>query len=128
LAGELILIIEDNEKNRKLMRDVLRFQGYEIMEAGTAEEGIEIAQQHKPALVVMDIQLPGMDGVTALTRLRADPSTRTIPAIAATASAMPEDLQRLQNAGFESYQTKPLQVKVFTQTIRDVLNRRRDGS
>ena len=120
------MIVEDNEKNLKLMSDVLEFQGYEILAAATAEEGLEMARSRKPDLIVMDIQLPGMDGLAALSKLRADPATRTIPAIAATASAMPGDLQRLRDAGFESYQTKPLHLKNFTQTINDVLDKRRD--
>ena len=82
MAGELILIIEDNEKNRKLARDVLQHRGYATIEAETAEEGIQLARERLPALILMDIQLPGMDGITALGHLRADPATRAIAVIA----------------------------------------------
>src|SRR5947207_2447544 len=88
MAGELILIIEDNEKNRKLVRDVLQVKGYKTIEIETAEEGLKLALQQSPALILMDIQLPAMDGITALKQLRADPKTNGIAAIAITASAM----------------------------------------
>src|SRR5207253_2787203 len=88
MADELILIIEDNEKNRKLVRDVLQVKGYKTIETETAEEGLKLALQQSPALILMDIQLPGMDGITALKQLRADPKTNGIAAIAITASAM----------------------------------------
>ena len=91
MAGELILIVEDNEKNRKLERDILQFHGYQTMEAETAEEGLRLAQATPPALVLMDIQLPGMNGIEALHHLRADPRTRAIPVIAVTASVMDRD-------------------------------------
>ena len=85
MAGELILIIEDNEKNRKLVRDVLQVKGHQIIESETAEEGLKLALERSPALVLMDIQLPGMDGITALKQLRANPQTKSIPVIAITA-------------------------------------------
>ena len=88
MPGELILIIEDNEKNRKLARDVLQVKGYQTIESETAEEGLKFAVEKHPALILMDIQLPGIDGITALKQLRADPITKTIPVIAITASAM----------------------------------------
>jgi CheY-like chemotaxis protein len=113
LPQELILIVEDNDKNRKLVRDVLRFKGYQTIEATTAEEGIDLARVEKPSLVLMDIQLPEMDGLTALARLKAEPLTRDIPVIAITASAMPQDLERIRQAGFDAYQTKPISVKEF---------------
>ena len=87
MAGELILIVEDNEKNRKLIRDVLQVKGYQTLETETAEEGHNLAVKNHPALILMDIQLPGMDGITALKQLRADPITKTIPVIAVTAFA-----------------------------------------
>lgn len=123
MAGELILIVEDNERNQKLMRDVLQFKGYETVEATTAEEGLEIARTHNPALIIMDIQLPGMDGVAALGRLRADPETQTIPAIAVTASALPGDIQRIRDAGFDTYQTKPIRVMDFTEAVQKMLDK-----
>ncbi len=128
MSGELILIVEDNEKNRKLVRDVLQFRGYQTVEATTAEEGLEIARGHKPALILMDIQLPGMDGLAALAQLRADPTTKMIPVIAVTASAMPYDIQKIREAGFDTYQTKPIKVKDLTETIRIILDGRKELS
>ncbi len=125
MAGELILITEDNEKNRKLMREVLRVTGYQILEAETAEEGIRLAQQSRPALILMDLQLPGMDGINALAALRADPRTRTIPVIAVTASAMTHNRPKILAAGFDGLQTKPISVKEFLQLVREVLDRPR---
>jgi CheY-like chemotaxis protein len=81
MPGELILIIEDNEKNRKLVRDVLNVKGYKTIESETGEEGLKLAVEKSPSLILMDIQLPGIDGITALKRLRADPRTKTIPVI-----------------------------------------------
>src|SRR3989441_9710681 len=95
MAGELILIVEDNEKNLKLVRDVLQFKGYQTVEASTGEDGVRLAKERHPALVLMDIQLPGMNGITALGQLRADPATRAIPVIAVTASAMTHDRQKI---------------------------------
>jgi two-component system, cell cycle response regulator DivK len=99
MAGELILIVEDNEKNRKLERDILQFHGYQTVEADTAEEGIRLAQAAPPALVLIDIQLPGMNGIEALQQLRADARTRAIPVIAVTASVMDRDRQKIIAAG-----------------------------
>src|SRR6267378_4384148 len=95
MAGELILIVEDNEKNRRLVRDVLQFKGYETIETETGEEGVELARSRQPALVLMDIQLPGIDGITALKRLREDPTTRAMRVMAVTASAMTQDRQNI---------------------------------
>ena len=123
MANELILIVEDNEKNRKLVRDVLQFKGYQTAEAETAEEGIRIAQESRPALILMDIQLPGMNGIEALGRLRADARTKKIPVIAVTASAMTHDRQKIMAAGFDGYQTKPINVKEFLEAVRQMLDR-----
>ena len=125
VAGELILIVEDNEKNRKLLRDVLRFKGYQTLESETAEEGIRVAQESRPALILMDLQLPGMDGIAALAALRADPRTKEIPVVAVTASAMTHNRPRILAAGFDGYQTKPINVKEFLQLVREVLDRPR---
>ena len=122
MANELILIIEDNEKNRKLERDVLQFHGYRIAEAETAEEGLRLAMEAPPALVLMDIQLPGMNGIEALGRLRADARTRHIPVIAVTASAMDQDRQKIMSAGFDGYQSKPINVKEFVAAVRQTLD------
>ena len=123
MASELILIVEDNEKNRKLERDILQFHGYRTVEAETAEEGIRLAQATPPALVLMDIQLPGMNGIEALHHLRGDPRTRAIPVIAVTASAMTQDRQKIMAAGFDGYQSKPLNVKDFIGAVEAMLAR-----
>ena len=124
MSGELILIVEDNEKNRKLVRDVLQFKGYETVETETAEEGIQLAGQLHPALILMDIQLPGIDGITALGRLRSEPETRDIPVIAVTASAMTHNRQKILAAGFDDYQSKPIKMKEFLEAVRQTLERR----
>src|SRR5437879_6153638 len=98
MAGELILIVEDNDKNHKLERDVLQFHGYQTAEAESAEDGIRLARASTPALILMDIQLPGMSGIEALGQLRADPLTRAIPVIAVSASAMTHDRQKIMAA------------------------------
>ena len=121
MAGELILIVEDNEKNRKLVRDVLQFKGYRTLEAETAELGLELARESQPALILMDIQLPGMNGIDALGHLRADVATRHIPVIAVTASAMMQDRQRILAAGFDAYQSKPIDVKAFLTLVAQAL-------
>lgn len=125
MAGELVLIVEDNEKNRKLVRDVLAFHGYRLAEAETGEDGVRLAQELRPDLVLMDIQLPGIDGITALGQLRAHPATRDIPVIAVTASAMTQDRQKIMAAGFDAYQSKPISVQAFKDAVRAVLDRRR---
>ena len=123
MAGELILIVEDNEKNRKLERDVLQFHGYRTAEAVTAEEGLQLARESVPALILMDIQLPGMNGIQALGHLRADPLTPAVPVIAVTASAMTQDRQKIMSAGFDEYQSKPINVKEFVAAVRRLLDR-----
>ena len=123
MANELILIDEDNEKNLKLERDVLRHTGYQTIEAGTGEDGIRLAKERGPALILMDIQLPGIDGIAALGQLRADPATRAIPVIAVTASAMTQDRKKIMAAGFDGYQTKPIRVREFMDVVRQTLDR-----
>jgi two-component system cell cycle response regulator DivK len=124
MANELILIVEDNEKNLKLVRDVLQYKGYQTIEATTGEEGVRLAKARIPDLVLMDIQLPGMDGITALGALRADPATRAIPVIAVTASAMTHDRKKIMAAGFDGYQSKPIKVKEFMDAVREMLDQR----
>ena len=121
MANELILIIEDNEKNRKLARDVLQVKGYNTIESETAEEGLKLAVEKSPALILMDIQLPGMDGITALKRLRGDSHTRNIPVIAITASAMTHNRTTMLAEGFDGYQTKPITLKDFLGEVQRVL-------
>lgn len=125
MTTELILIVEDKEKDRKLMRDVLQFKGYRTVEAETAEDGIRLAQESRPTLILMDIQLPGIDGIAALGRLRADPRTREIPVMAVTASAMTHDRKKVLAAGFDGYQTKPINVNEFLEAVRQMLSSRR---
>ena len=121
MANELVLIIEDNEKNRKLVRDVLQVTGYKTIEAETAEAGLKLALEQSPALILMDIQLPGMDGITALKRLKADAKTKSIPVIAVTASAMSYKRQTMLAEGFDGYQTKPISLKDFLGEVERVL-------
>ena len=121
----LILIIEDNEKNMKLVRDILQVKGYETMEAGTAEDGLVMAAARKPDLVLMDIQLPGMNGIEALGELRANPATADIPVIAVTASVMQQDRKHITEAGFDGYLGKPLDLKEFLVAVKDMLERPR---
>ena len=125
MAGEVILIIEDNEKNRKLCRDVLQVKGYRTIESETAEGGLDLALSESPALILMDIQLPGMDGITALKQLRADPVTKSIPTIAITASAMTHNRQTMLAEGFDGYQTKPIGLKDFLGEVQRVLANRK---
>jgi CheY-like chemotaxis protein len=121
MANELVLIIEDNDKNRKLVRDVLQVKGYKTIEAETAEAGLKLALEQSPALILMDIQLPGMDGITALKQLKAEAKTKSIPVIAVTASAMSYKRQTMLAEGFDGYQTKPISVKDFLHEIERVL-------
>ncbi len=123
MAGELILIVEDNEKNRKLERDILQFHGYRTAEADNGEDGVRLAQSAPPALILMDIQLPRMNGIEALRLLRADARTRAIPVIAVTASAMSQDRQKIMAAGFDGYQAKPIDVTQFVAAVRAMLDR-----
>jgi len=123
MSAQLILIIEDNALNRKLVRDVLQAKGYRTLESETAEEGVRLAREHLPALVLMDIQLPGMNGIDALGLLRGDPATRGIPVIAVTASAMTQNRQQIMAAGFDGYQPKPINVAAFLEAVRQTIER-----
>ena len=122
MANELILVVEDNDKNRKLVRDVLTFKGYEIIEAETGEEGVRLAQERHPSLVLMDIRLPGIDGIEALRQLRAEAATREIPIMAMTASVMTADRQKITDAGFDAFQSKPLKVSDFVAAVERILD------
>lgn len=118
MAGELVLIVEDNDKNLKLARDILQYRGFRTLEAMTAAEGIALATEHRPDVVLMDIQLPDADGVSALQRLRAEPATKAIPVVALTAFVMAADRDRLQAAGFDGFLAKPIDVKAFPDQVR----------
>jgi two-component system cell cycle response regulator DivK len=118
MTGEQILIVEDNEKNMKLFRDVLVATGYRTLEATTGHEAVELAAEQAPALLLMDIQLPDLDGVRALDRLRADERTAAIPVLALTAQAMSGDRERFLAAGFDDYLSKPVDVGELLRTVR----------
>jgi len=128
MANELILVVEDNDKNRKLARDVLAHQGYRVVEAESAEEALALVAREHPSLILMDIHLPGMDGIEALRRLRSDAATRAIPVIAVTASAMTHDRQTILAAGFDGYQPKPISVRPFLAAVREALDRATGGA
>ena len=113
MAGELILIVEDNEKNMKLTRDLLQIKGYRVLSAGTAEEGVKLARTQRPDVVLMDVQLPGMDGFAALKMLRDDAATAMLMVVAFTASVMKEDVARIHLSGFDAYVPKPINVREF---------------
>jgi two-component system cell cycle response regulator DivK len=117
----LILIVEDNEKNLKLVRDVLQVKGSSTLEAGTAEDGIRLAREHKPDLILMDIHLPGISGIEALKVLRAEAATAAIPVIAVTASVMQQDRKQITEAGFDAYVGKPINLKEFLDAVRAAL-------
>jgi two-component system cell cycle response regulator DivK len=124
-GGPLILIVEDNEKNLKLARDVLQFSGFQTLEAGSGEAAIGIAREQHPDLILMDIELPGIDGITALQQLRADAHTAGIPIVALTASAMSADRDRFVGAGFDGYISKPINIKEFPDQVRAYCERAR---
>jgi two-component system cell cycle response regulator DivK len=117
----LVLIVEDNEKNLKLVRDVLQVKGYQTVEAETGEAGVELARTRHPDLILMDIQLPGINGVEALKILRADPATASIPIIAVTASVMAQDRKMITEAGFDGYVGKPIALKEFLDAVARTL-------
>ena len=123
MAGERILVVEDNEKNMKLFRDVLQASGYETVEATTGEAAIELARSSGPALVLMDVQLPGMDGLEALSHLRDDERTASIPVLALTAQAMRGDRERFLEAGFDGYLSKPVDVIELVNAVREGCDR-----
>jgi two-component system cell cycle response regulator DivK len=118
-----VLVVEDNALNLKLVRDVLGHAGYQVLEAGDAERGIELAREEQPDLILMDIQLPGIDGVEALRRLRADTETAGIPVVALTALAMKEDRERFMTAGFDGYLEKPLSVPSLADRVAELIGR-----
>ena len=116
-GGAQILVVEDNGKNMKLFRDVLLAKGYRTLAATTGEEAVALAVEHSPDLVLMDIQLPGIDGVAALGRLRADDRTASVPVVALTAQAMEGDRERFLAAGFDGYLSKPVNLAEFVATV-----------
>jgi two-component system, cell cycle response regulator DivK len=121
MSGQRILVVEDNEKNMKLFRDVLQAKGYLTLEAGSGEQAVELATEHVPDLILMDVQLPGIDGIEALGRIRADERTEAIPVVALTAQAMAGDREHFLESGFDGYISKPVDVMEFIQTVANYL-------
>ena len=121
MSGERILVVEDNPKNMKLVRDVLQFAGYEVIEATSGEDGVRLAAQREPHLILMDLQLPGIDGAEALRRIRGD-GAAGVPVVAVTASAMNEDRDRVYAAGFDGYVQKPISVRELRQQVQEFLD------
>ena len=120
-----ILVVEDNPLNLKLIRDVLVHQGYDVMEARSGEEGVDLAHGGAPDLVLMDLQLPGIDGVEALRLLRQDPVVRDVPVVAVTAFAMKEDRDRAAANGFDGYLAKPISIRALPAQVEAFLRRAR---
>ena len=116
-----ILIVEDNEKNMKLVRDVLRNKGYATLEAATGGEGVRLALAQRPDLVLMDIQLPDIDGIAALLEIRKDASLDVMPVIAVSASVMPDDQHKIVTSGFDAFITKPISLRPFLDTVQRLL-------
>jgi two-component system, cell cycle response regulator DivK len=123
MTAATVLVVEDNPLNLKLVRDVLGHAGYRVLEAADAERGIALARSQRPDIVLMDIQLPGIDGVEALGRLRADPATAGIPVVALTAFAMKDDRERLLAAGFDGYLEKPVSVRALPGQVETLIAR-----
>ena len=121
MTSALILLVEDNPQNLKLIRDVLQFNGYATLEAESAELGIELARDRQPALIFMDIQLSGMDGIAATKFLKEDESTRHIPIIALTSFAMKGDRDRFLAEGFDGYLSKPIDIKEIPKVVESYL-------
>jgi CheY-like chemotaxis protein len=118
-----VLLVEDNEDNRTIYTTILRHCGHEVAEAGTGEEGIRLARELRPAIILMDVAMPGIDGWEATRRLKADPDTAHIPVIALTAHAMAEDRQRAADAGCESYLAKPIEPRRVVEEVEKLLAR-----
>ena len=122
MSGEKILIIEDTPMNMELVTDVLEVAGHKVLQAETAEKGIEMARAETPALILMDIGLPGMDGLTATGILKRDQLTKDIPIIALTSHAMKEDKERIIAAGCDGYITKPIDTREFPKTVASFIS------
>jgi two-component system cell cycle response regulator DivK len=120
-----ILIVEDNDKNMKLARDILKAKGYATLEAVTGEEGVKLAKDKLPDLVLMDIQLPGINGIEAFRQIRADAKTSRIPVVALTASVTPTDRSEITAAGFDAFIGKPINLKEFLETVKRLVEGRK---
>jgi two-component system, cell cycle response regulator DivK len=119
-----VLIVEDNDKNMKLARDVLQAKGYQTLEAITGEDGVKLAKERKPDLVLMDIQLPGINGIEAFRQIRADANTSRIPVVALTASVTPTDRSAISAAGFDAFISKPISLKEFLDTVKRLVEKK----
>ena len=112
-----ILIVEDNERNMKLVRDILQHHGHTVVEATTGNDGVRLANARAPDLVLMDIKLPDIDGITALARMRENPALDAVPVLAVSASVMPDEQHKIVSSGFDAYLTKPISLKPFLATV-----------
>ena len=121
MSGALILVVEDDARSAKLLRDVLEHRGYGVLVTDNGEDGVALAREHLPALVLMDIQLPGINGIEAFEQLHASATTRDIPVIAVTASAMQEEVTRIASVGFAAYHPKPIRVMELLQVMEAIL-------
>lgn len=128
MTTKTILVIEDNEMNMKLMRAVLQLGPYRMLEAVDAETGLELARKEHPDLILMDIQLPGMDGLSATRIIKSDQELKRIPVIAITGFAMDADKENARDIGFETYVVKPFNVKTLLDTIDHTLRSGRSGT
>ena len=117
----VILIVEDNEKNMKLVRDILQHKGHATLEAVTGGEGVRLAVEKRPDLVLMDIQLPDIDGIAALQLIRKEPALDAMPVLAVSASVMPDDQHKIVTSGFDAFITKPINLKQFLDTVQRFL-------
>jgi two-component system cell cycle response regulator DivK len=124
MTSTRILVVEDNPKNMKLVRDVLEFSGYEVIEATSGEDGVRLAGMERPQLILMDLQLPDIDGAEALRQIRVGPDGQDVPVVAVTAFAMDEDRTRAFASGFDGYVEKPINVRQFQQQVRGFLDLR----
>jgi CheY-like chemotaxis protein len=117
MANETVLVIEDNEMNMKLVRSLLQLGKYSVLEAIDAENGIQLAREHHPDLILMDIQLPGMDGLTATREIKKDPAVKDITVVALTSYAMQGDEEKARDAGCAGYISKPIDTRSFLETV-----------
>ncbi len=120
-----ILIVEDNEKNMKLVRDILRHQGHTTLEAATGGEGVRLALERRPDLILMDIQLPDIDGIVALGQIREKRALDATPVLAVSASVMPDEQQKIVDSGFDAFIMKPINLKQFQDTVQRFLTQGR---
>ena len=123
-----VLIVEDNEKNMKLVRDILQHQGHATLEAVTGRDGVAMATTRQPDLILMDIQLPDIDGIQALCEIRAVPALDAVPVVAVSASVMPDEHQKIVSSGFDAFVTKPINLKQFRETVQRFLTEGRKPS